>query len=92
MVCKVFLGDLLADLKIGHYKSREKPKSTARNRCATRTRKSRFLTPFKWRTAFGATLPSSGQALKVAATFRGCWTEMRVADRLVVYASILYGG
>jgi hypothetical protein len=55
MVCKVFLGDLLADLKIGHYKSREKPKSTARNRCATRTRKSRFLTPFKWRTAFGAT-------------------------------------
>jgi len=42
--------DLVADLKIGHYMDLEKLKSTARNRCATRTRKGRFLTPFKERT------------------------------------------
>ena len=60
----------MADLKIGHYTTKEKPKSTARNRCATGP-------------------PEGGRYIGWA---EGCWTEMGGADRLVVYASILYGG
>jgi hypothetical protein len=59
-------------------------------------RKSRFLTPFKRRTGFGMTnCCSSGllerQLVRDADSMAG-WTEMGVADTLIVYASVLYGG
>ena len=74
----------MADLKIGHYMDWEKPKSTARNLCHKGEKKQ---VPHPVQRANGV----RGH-LKVAATFRGCWTEMGVADTLIVYASILYGG